>query len=299
MRLTPHDIAKMLDHSTLQPFLTDEDIRKGCELALRYDTASVCARPCDMPLVASLLRGSDVKVCTVIGFPHGTHRTAIKVAEAKQALADGCTELDMVINIGKLLGGDEDYVRDEIRQIVQVAHEAGALVKVILETCYLTDAQKVTACHLSEEAGADFVKTSTGYGTKGCTIQDLQLMRRSVSERVQVKGSGGIRDLDTVLSARAVGATRCGVSATAAIMAEAEKRYAEGTLQEIDALKDMRQAPRAGCCALSWQNECTSSKFTLVTILMQRAQGRMLCAPKRLGRFDKLKGNCYNKHAFP
>lgn len=239
MRLTPHDIAKMLDHSTLQPFLTDEDIRKGCELALRYDTASVCARPCDMPLVASLLRGSDVKVCTVIGFPHGTHRTAIKVAEAKQALADGCTELDMVINIGKLLGGDEDYVRDEIRQIVQVAHEAGALVKVILETCYLTDAQKVTACHLSEEAGADFVKTSTGYGTKGCTIQDLQLMRRSVSERVQVKGSGGIRDLDTVLSARAVGATRCGVSATAAIMAEAEKRYAEGTLQEVDTLKDM------------------------------------------------------------
>lgn len=239
MRLTPHDIAKMLDHSTLQPFLTDEDIRKGCELALRYDTASVCARPCDMPLVASLLRGSDVKVCTVIGFPHGTHRTAIKVAEAKQALADGCTELDMVINIGKLLGGDEDYVRDEIRQIVQVAHEAGALVKVILETCYLTDAQKVTACHLSEEAGADFVKTSTGYGTRGCTIQDLQLMRRSVSERVQVKGSGGIRDLDTVLSARAVGATRCGVSATAAIMAEAEKRYAEGTLQEVDTLKDM------------------------------------------------------------
>lgn len=239
MRLTPHDIAKMLDHSTLQPFLTDEDIRKGCELALRYDTASVCARPCDMPLVASLLRGSDVKVCTVIGFPHGTHRTAIKVAEAKQALADGCTELDMVINIGKLLGGDEDYVRDEIRQIVQVAHEAGALVKVILETCYLTDAQKVTACHLSEEAGADFVKTSTGYGTKGCTIQDLQLMRRSVSERMQVKGSGGIRDLDTVLSARAVGATRCGVSATAAIMAEAEKRYAEGTLQEVDTLKDM------------------------------------------------------------
>ena len=239
MRLTPHDIAKMLDHSTLQPFLTVEDIRKGCELGLRYDTASVCARPCDMPLVASLLRGSDVKVCTVIGFPHGTHRTAIKVAEAKQALADGCTELDMVINIGKLLGGDEDYVRDEIRQIVQVAHEAGALVKVILETCYLTDAQKVTACHLSEEAGADFVKTSTGYGTKGCTIQDLQLMRRSVSERVQVKGSGGIRDLDTVLSARAVGATRCGVSATAAIMAEAEKRYAEGTLQEVDTLKEM------------------------------------------------------------
>ena len=239
MSLTPHDIAKMLDHSTLQPYLTDEDVRKGCELALRYDTASVCARPCDMPLVASMLRGSDVKVCTVIGFPHGAHRTAVKVAEAKQALADGCTELDMVINIGKLVAGDEAYVREEIRQIVQAAHEAGALVKVILETCYLTDEQKVTACRLSEEAGADFVKTSTGYGSKGCTIEDLKLMRRSVSERVQVKGSGGIRDLDTVLSARAVGATRCGVSATAAIMAEAEKRYAEGTLQELENLKDM------------------------------------------------------------
>lgn len=239
MSLTPHDIAKMLDHSTLQPYLTDEDVRRGCELALRYDTASVCARPCDMPLVASMLRGSDVKVCTVIGFPHGAHRTAVKVAEAKQALADGCTELDMVINIGKLVAGDEAYVREEIRQIVQAAHEAGALVKVILETCYLTDEQKVTACRLSEEAGADFVKTSTGYGSKGCTIEDLKLMRRSVSERVQVKGSGGIRDLDTVLSARAVGATRCGVSATAAIMAEAEKRYAEGTLQELENLKDM------------------------------------------------------------
>ena len=239
MRLTPQDIANMLDHSTLQPYLTDEDVRKACELALRYHTASVCARPCDMPLVASMLQGSGVKVCTVIGFPHGAHRTAIKVAEARQALEDGCDELDMVINIGKLLAGDEDYVRQEIAQVVQVAHDAGALVKVILETCYLTDEQKVLACRLSEEAGADFVKTSTGYGSKGCTIEDLRLMRRSVSPRVQVKGSGGIRDLDTVLSARAAGATRCGVSATAAIMAEAEKRYAAGTLQEAETLKDM------------------------------------------------------------
>ncbi len=239
MRLTPQDIANMLDHSTLQPYLTDEDVRKGCELALRYHTASVCARPCDMPLVASMLQGSGVKVCTVIGFPHGAHRTAVKVAEARQALEDGCDELDMVINIGKLLAGDEDYVRQEIAQVVQVAHDAGALVKVILETCYLTDEQKVLACRLSEEAGADFVKTSTGYGSKGCTIEDLRLMRRSVSPRVQVKGSGGIRDLDTVLSARAAGATRCGVSATAAIMAEAEKRYAEGTLREIENLKEM------------------------------------------------------------
>ena len=240
MKLTPHDIAKMLDHSTLQPFLTDDDIRKGCELALHYDTASVCARPCDMPLVASLLKGSDVKVCTVIGFPHGAHRTAIKVAEAKQALADGCQELDMVLNIGKMIHGDYDYVQDEIHQIMEVAHAAGAIVKVILETCYLTDEQKVKACQLSEAAGADFVKTSTGYGSKGCTIEDLKLMRASVSDHVRVKGSGGIRDLDTVLSARAVGASRCGVSATAAIMAEAEKRYAEGTLEEVTNLKEMQ-----------------------------------------------------------
>ena len=233
MKLTPHDIAKMLDHSTLQPFLTDEEIRKGCELALQYDTASVCARPADMPIVAEMLKGSDVKVCTVIGFPHGAHRTAVKVAEAKQALADGCTELDMVINIGKLLGGDNDFVRDEIRQLADVCHASGAILKVILETCFLSDEQKVTACRLSEEAGADFVKTSTGYGTKGCTIADLKLMRASVSPRVQVKGSGGIRDLDTVLSARAAGATRCGVSATAKIMAEAEARYANGTLEEL------------------------------------------------------------------
>lgn len=239
MSLTPHDIAKMLDHSTLQPYLTEEDIRKGCELALKYDCASVCARPCDVPILAEMLRGSDVKVCTVIGFPHGSHETAIKVAEARLALDEGCEELDMVLNIGKMIRGDYAYVQDEIRQIAEMAHARGAIVKVILETCYLTDEQKVKACQLSEEAGADFVKTSTGYGSKGCTIDDLKLMRASVSSTVRVKGSGGIRDLDTVLSARAVGASRCGVSATAKIMEEAEKRYAEGTLKEVSDLKEM------------------------------------------------------------
>lgn len=239
MALTPHDIAKMLDHSTLQPYLTEDDIRRGCELALKYDCASVCARPCDVPILAEMLRGSDVKVCTVIGFPHGAHETAMKLAESRLALDEGCDELDMVLNIGKMKHGDHDYVREEIRQIAELAHSRGAIVKVILETCYLTDEEKVAACRLSEEAGADFVKTSTGYGSKGCTIEDLKLMRASVSDRVRVKGSGGIRDLDTVLSARAVGASRCGVSATEKIMAEAEKRYAEGTLKEIDALKEM------------------------------------------------------------
>ena len=239
MAITPHDIAKMLDHSTLQPFLTEADIRKGCELALKYDCASVCARPCDVPILAEMLKGSDVKVCTVIGFPHGSHETAIKVAEAELALKEGCTELDMVINIGKMIAGDTEYVKNEIKLLADAAHEKGAILKVILETCYLTDEQKITCCKLAEEAGADFVKTSTGYGSKGCTIDDLKLMRAAVSANVRVKGSGGIRDLDTVLSARAVGASRCGVSATAAIMAEAEKRYAEGTLCEVTELTEM------------------------------------------------------------
>lgn len=242
--LTPHDIAKMLDHSTLQPFLTEEDIREGCRLALKYDCASVCARPADVPILAEMLAGSDVKVCTVIGFPHGTHETAIKVAEAKLALEEGCQELDMVINIGRMIRGDEDYVKEEIRQLAELAHASGAILKVILETCYLTDEQKIRACRLSEEAGADFVKTSTGYGLKnlnggtalGCTIDDLKLMRANVSAAVRVKGSGGIRDLNTVLAARAAGASRCGVSATKVIMEEAEKRFAEGNLKETDDL---------------------------------------------------------------
>ena len=234
MKLTPADIAKMLDHSTLQPYLTPDDIRHGAEVALKYGTASMCARPCDVPLMAEMLRGSGVKVCTVIGFPHGAHETAVKVAEAELALREGCEELDMVINIGRMIAGDERYVQEEIALITELAHQNGAIVKVIIETCYLTDAQKKRACELSEAAGADFVKTSTGYGSKGCTIEDLKLMRAAVSEKVRVKGSGGIRDLDTVLRARAAGASRCGVSATEKIMAEAEARYAAGTLVEIE-----------------------------------------------------------------
>ncbi|MBR2824241.1 MAG: deoxyribose-phosphate aldolase [Clostridia bacterium] len=230
MALTPKDIASMLDHSTLQPWLTEADIRHGCEIALKYGTASVCARPCDVPILSEMLEGSGVRVCTVIGFPHGANETAVKLAEAQLALAEGCEELDMVLNIGKLKAGAYEEVGNEIRLIANAAHEAGAILKVILETCYLTDEEKVTACHLSEQAGADFVKTSTGYGSAGCTIEDLKLMRSSVSQKVRIKGSGGIRDLDTVLAARAAGASRCGVSATEKIMAEAEKRYAEGTL---------------------------------------------------------------------
>ena len=233
MKLKPQDIASMLDHSTLQPFLTQDDIRKGCELALKYHTASVCARPADMKLVASLLKGSGVKVCTVIGFPHGNHLSKIKLAEAEAALDDGCEELDMVINVGRLIAGEDDYVQKEIQDICTLAHNRGAKVKVIIETCYLTDEQKVRVCKLAAAAGANWVKTSTGYGSKGCTVEDVVLMRASVPADCQVKGSGGIRDLDTVLAVRAAGATRCGVSATEKIMAEAQKRYDEGTLEEV------------------------------------------------------------------
>ena len=235
MKLKPSDIAAMLDHSTLQPFLTQEDVRKGCEVALKYHTASVCARPADMKLVAQMLKGSPVKVCTVIGFPHGNHLPQIKLAEAQAALDDGCVELDMVINVGRLLAGEDQYVQDEIKAICDLAHSRGAKVKVIIETCYLNDEQKARVCKLAAAAGADWVKTSTGYGPSGCTVADVRLMRQSVPPACQVKGSGGIRDLDTVLALRAAGATRCGVSATEKIMTEAQKRYAEGTLVEAEA----------------------------------------------------------------
>ena len=230
--LTPETIAKMLDHSTLQPWLTEADIRKGCEIALRYKTATVCARPGDMKLVSRLLEGSGVLPCTVIGFPHGAHLTSVKVFEAEQAVADGCKELDMVINIGRMKGGDYDYVENDIRAVAEAAHKGGAILKVIIETCYLTDEEKTVACQLSEKAGADFVKTSTGYGTHGATPEDVALMRAAVSDKVKVKAAGGMRTLDAILAVRAAGADRCGVSATEAIMQEAEKRYAEGTLGE-------------------------------------------------------------------
>lgn len=229
--LTPNDIASMLDHSTLQPFLTDADIEKGCEIALKYHTASVCARPQDMRLVSRLLEGSGVKSCTVIGFPHGAHRTDVKVYESERALDDGCQELDMVIALGKFKSGALDAVEADIRAVCEAAHRHSALVKVILETCYLSPDEIVQACALSERAGCDFVKTSTGYGSYGARPEDVALMRKSVSPHIHVKASGGIRNLDSLLAMRRAGADRAGVSATEAIMLEAEKRFNEGTLE--------------------------------------------------------------------
>jgi deoxyribose-phosphate aldolase len=224
MEYTCHDIAKMIDHSLLRPELTEDDIRKGCKVAVKYDTATVCCSPCDVALVAKLLEGSDVKATTVIGFPHGYNTTETKMFEAEQAIKNGAVELDMVLNISKLLSGDYDYVKKDIKAVVDIAHRHNVPVKVIFENYYLTDEQKIKACRLSEEAGADFVKTSTGFAGGGATLEDLRLMRHNVSEKVQVKAAGGVRDLEMALKVREIGCTRFGATRTEAIMEQCYKR---------------------------------------------------------------------------
>ena len=228
MNYTVQDIAKMIDHSLLRPNLTDDEIRAGCALARKYDVASVCCAPSQVSLVRDLLAGSSVLVSTVIGFPHGYSTTEIKVLEAERAVEDGAVELDMVLNISKLLSRDFDYVEKDIAAVCAAAHGRGAIVKVILENCYLTDELKVKACVISERAGADFVKTSTGFGPGGATFADLRLMRRSVSAKIQVKAAGGIRELDTALLVREIGGTRFGCTTTAAVLDECARRL--GTL---------------------------------------------------------------------
>jgi deoxyribose-phosphate aldolase len=223
--ITLAQLAKTIDHSLLKPELTEADVIAGCELAQHYHVASVCVKPCHVRLAASLLSETDVAVGTVVGFPHGNSTTAVKVAEARQALADGAAELDMVINIGQLRSGKTDYVRDEIKAVVDVAHPAGALVKVIFENAYLTDEQKVLACHLSEESGADFVKTSTGFAPTGATVEDIRLMRANVSPRVQVKAAHGVRTLEAVLQMVDEGVTRIGATATAVILDDFARQH--------------------------------------------------------------------------
>lgn len=224
MDYTCHDIAKMIDHSLLRPELTEKDIRKGCEIAVKYDVAAVCCNPCDVALVAKLLAGSNVKTTTVISFPHGYNTTETKKFEAEQAIKNGAVELDMVLNIGKLLSGQFDYVKKDISAVVEIAHRNNVPVKVIFENYYLTDEQKINACRLVEEAGADFVKTSTGFAAGGATLEDLQLMRDNVSERVQVKAAGGVRDLEMALKVREIGCTRFGATRTETIMEQCYKR---------------------------------------------------------------------------
>ncbi len=221
--ISRQELAKMIDHSLLRPTLTRADTVAGIELALRYNTAAVTIKPCYVPLAAEMVRGTDVLVDPVICFPLGYDTTETKVFQARQAIDQGAHEIDMVLNVGALLGGEYGYVRDDIAAVVLAVQ--GAPVKVILEIAYLNDEQIVTACRLSEEAGARFVKTSSGFAPSGYTVEAVRLMRASVSERVQVKAAQGVRTLADALAVREAGAARFGATATAAIMQEWEDAY--------------------------------------------------------------------------
>lgn len=218
------DVAKMIDHSLLNPTLTTEQLDAGLRLAREYDVASVCILPYALGRCADLLAGSDVRASTTIGFPHGGHTTQIKRAEAEQALADGGEELDMVVNISRVLSGDWDYVRTDIAAVLGVTHASGQKAKVIFENCYLSDDAKIRLCEICGELNADWVKTSTGFGPGGATIDDLKLMRTYSPRQVQVKAAGGIRDLDTLLEVRALGVTRVGATRTKEILDECRRR---------------------------------------------------------------------------
>jgi deoxyribose-phosphate aldolase len=240
------ELAGMIDHSLLHPTLTDAELEAGCALARQYGVASVCIKPYAVKQAVQWLRGSSVRVGCVIGFPHGNSATEVKRFETEIACRDGAVEIDMVLNVGKALGGDWDYVEQEVRAVCEEAHRHGAKVKVIFENDYLTqggagltgDQFKIKLCQICERAGADWVKTSTGYGFvkqpdgsynyRGATEHDLALMRAHCSPRVQVKAAGGVRDLDGLIRVRQLGASRCGASATAAILDEFRRREAAG-----------------------------------------------------------------------
>lgn len=232
------ELAKMIDHSILHPTFTDEVLIRECEIAKRFDVASVCVKPYMVKKAAELLKDTDVAVGCVVGFPHGNNTQAVKVFEAIQACNDGATEIDMVINIGKALSGDWNYIENEIRVITAMCHENHALVKVIFETDYVTrEEDKIHLCEICTRAGADFVKTSTGYGFvrlpggdynyTGATVSDIELMRKHSGPDVRVKAAGGVRTLDDLLKMKTAGASRCGATASEAILNEAMKRYGE------------------------------------------------------------------------
>lgn len=246
MTTTYQDLAKMIDHSLLHPTMTDKDLEEGCKLAAKYDVASVCIKPYAVKQAVAWLKGTDVLVGAVIGFPHGNSCTESKRYETELACKDGAAEIDMVINIGKALSGEWDYVQQDVQAVCEEAHKHGAKVKVIFENDYLTeggaglssDEFKKKLCEITEQAGVDWVKTSSGYGFvkqtdgsysyKGATESDLTLMRASVSERVQVKAAGGVRDLDGLIRVRELGGTRCGATATAKMLDEFRRREAAG-----------------------------------------------------------------------
>lgn len=230
-RLTYHDVAKTIDHSLLRPELDDQFIEVNCRLAVEYDVASVTVRPVDVVRASELVAGSDVKVGTVIGFPHGNVLPETKVFETRRALEQGAREIDMVLNIGALKSGRDGDVGADIKAVVDAAHAGGAIVKVIFENAYLTDDEKIRACHVTESAGADFVKTSTGFAATGATHEDLRLMRANTSPHVQVKAAGGVRTLDALLAVMALGVTRIGATATATILDDFKARKAGSARQ--------------------------------------------------------------------
>jgi deoxyribose-phosphate aldolase len=227
------NIASMIDHTLLKPDVTPDQIAQLCYEARKYGFASVCINPGHVKLCADLLRGSDVKVCTVIGFPLGATSPEAKVYETETALRDGATEIDMVINIGALKGGDFTWVAQDIRGVVETAHNAGAIVKVIIETSLLTEEEKVKACLLSKEAGADFVKTSTGFAGGGATVEDVALMRRVVGPEMGVKASGGVHNFEEAQSMVAAGATRIGASAGVKIVQGASNQKSEAVVKPV------------------------------------------------------------------
>jgi deoxyribose-phosphate aldolase len=222
--VTYDQIAKMIDHSLVNPTLTVEQLEAGLQLALAYNVASVSIMPYYMARCAEALAGSDVHPGATVGFPHGSHTTAIKAAEASQAIADGALELDMVCNISKVLSGDWAYVQSDVHAVAEIAHSGGGKLKVIFENCYLNDTQKIRLCEVCGEAGANWLKTSTGFATAGCTMQDLSLMIRHAPPGVQVKAAGGIRDFDTLLRVKMMGVTRVGATRTASMLDECRRR---------------------------------------------------------------------------
>jgi deoxyribose-phosphate aldolase len=224
LELSYDTIAKRIDHALLGPTLTENELEEGCRLAARYGVASVCIKPYAVGLAARLLRGTEVKVGTTIGFPHGGHATAVKVFESQQALIDGATEIDMVINIGQALGGLWDTVTADIAAVTKTAHDGSAIVKVIFENCYLSEDQKIRLCEICGELGVDYVKTSSGYGTGGATHDDLRLMRRVAPPHVKLKAAGGVRTLDQAIAVVELGCDRIGTSKTAEILGELKER---------------------------------------------------------------------------
>jgi deoxyribose-phosphate aldolase len=217
---TLEQVAKTIDHSILKPDFTYADVEAGAALALKFNTASYCIRPMDVAAAAAALAGSTVNVCTVIGFPHGSTTSAVKAFETADAIRNGAIEIDMVINVSALLSGDYDFVEQDIRGVVEVAHAAGASVKVIFETAFLNDDLIVKACELTERAGADYVKTSTGFASEGATLHNVKLMKATVGNRLKVKSSGGVRTLDQLIDYMDAGVTRSGCSATQQVLEE-------------------------------------------------------------------------------